>query len=163
MNETEYAKEIAGNNLTDSIFKAIFTEAGTFTVIPLHDEHTKAQLQRYNHIVEIQALMRNPASAPGYLLISKDKKRIYIVDVIYRTHRIAKEIKQRALDTHKTWNTAWLFIASPDGFYFGPCSQIAHDNGFIGGLFDQWVPSEMQQTYLASLNSKLQSLDTQQN
>jgi hypothetical protein len=44
-----------------------------------------------------------------------------------------------------------LFVATPTGFYFAPCSSVASSNGEIGPLSDNWVAPHLKTKYLEIL------------
>lgn len=85
------------------------------------------------------------------MLISKNKKEVYLVEVKYRSKRYKDKIKEIAEKALKRWDPSWLFIVSPDGFFFEPCHSIVRNKGQIGMLFDKWVDVEHQKKYLKLL------------
>jgi len=62
-----------------------------------------------------------------------------------------EEMAQIAEKLLKRWNPVYLFIASKDGFFFGPCNTIVNKDGEIGHLYDKWADKETQGKYLKLL------------
>jgi hypothetical protein len=72
--------------------------------------------------------------------------------VKYRSRRRPEDLKDVVDRTLERWNPSWLFVASPDGFFFEPCSYVSQNNGAIGPLYDKWVTKPIQEEYLKLLN-----------
>ena len=125
-----------------------------FTTLRFGYEYTLPQLAQYQHLVEVRKVLENIHNAPDFILISNDNKNkeVYIVEVKYRAHRHDAEIKEIAQNTLRVWNPSWLFIASPDGFFFEPCNTIVRNEGKIGPLYDKWVSKNLITRYLELLN-----------
>jgi len=74
-----------------------------------------------------------------------------MVEVKFCAHREQKKIKAIADEILKVWNPSWLFVASTDGFFFGPCNEISMKDGEIGALYSKWAESTIQSEYLKIL------------
>lgn len=148
-----FIKDLIKGKIAEIIFEQMFRESGKFTILHSGYEYTLPELAQYQHLTEIKAVIENIRNAPDFVLISQDKKEVYLVEVKYRKHRDADKIKQIVEKTLKVWNPSWLFIASPDGFFFEPCSMIKKNNGRIGPLVNQkFVSPEVRKEYLQLLN-----------
>lgn len=147
-----FAKHLIKGKIAEIIFELMFCEAGKYTVLHSGYEYTLPELAQYHHLAEVKAVFENIKNAPDFILISNDKTEVHLVEVKYRTDRDPKELQAIADKTLKTWNPSWLFVASPDGFFFGPCNSVSNDNGEIGPLYEKWVPMEIQKKYLALMN-----------
>jgi len=51
----------------------------------------------------------------------------------------------------KRWSSAWIFLATLDGFYFSSCKDIIAENGEIETLRGRLVADNIQDEYLKVL------------
>lgn len=150
--DQNYIKHLIKGKIAEIIFEQMFRESGAYTVLRSGYEYTLPELAQYQHLAEIQAVIENIKNAPDFILVSRDKTKVYLVEVKYRYRREPEELKEVAKDTLKAWNPSWLFIASPDGFFFEPCNTVNNNNGEIAPLYETWVTKSTQETYLELLN-----------
>ncbi len=152
-NHEQFIKDLIKGKIAEIIFEQMFRETGNYTILHSGYEYTLPELAQYQHFAEIKAVIENIRNAPDFILISQDKKEVYLVEVKYRKHRDANELKRIVQDTLKTWNPSWLFVASPDGFFFEPCNSILKNNGRIGHLVNEkFVKPKIREEYLGFLN-----------
>ena len=130
----------------------MFRESEKYTILHSGYEYTLPELAQYQHLAEVNAVIENIRNAPDFVLISQDKKEVHLVEVKYRRFRNPQELKELVDKTLEIWNPSWLFVASPDGFFFEPCNTISKNNGAIGPLYDKWVDLQIQGEYLKLLN-----------
>jgi len=150
--ELEFSRDLIKGRIAETIFEQMFRESEKFTIIRFGYEYTAPELAQYQDLVEVKEVLENIRHAPDFVLISQDKKEVYLVEVKYRSKRHYAELKEIAEKNLKTWNPSWLFVASPDGFFFEPCNKVVWNNGKIGALYDKWVKKEIQEKYLSLLN-----------
>ncbi len=133
----------------------LFAEAREFTITPFGYEHTIPALAQYHQDVHIQQVLDVIRKTPDFVIMSQDKKDVFFVEVKYRAIRHAEDILHIAEDLNKRWHPSWLFIASPDGFYFDSCTNIILKKGEIPLLGTTWVATEIQEKYRLLLNEFL--------
>jgi hypothetical protein len=148
----EYTKNFIKGKIAENIFELMFRECNKFTVLKFGYENTVPELAQYQHLAHIKSVLENIRNAPDFVLISQDKTEIYLVEVKYRTNINPQELKEFAEQSLKTWNPLWLFIASPKGFFFSPCSYVIKGEGNISPIQEKWVSNEMQKAFLEVLN-----------
>lgn len=148
----KFIKGLIKGKIAEIIFEQMFREDDKFTILHSGYEYTLPELAQYQHLTEVKAVMENIKNAPDFILVSQDKKEVHLVEVKYRSHRNTEEIKQIVKKTLEFWNPSWLFIASPDGFFFEPCNTILNNNGKIGRLYETRVGANLQKDYLKLLN-----------
>lgn len=150
----EFVKDLIKGKIAEIIFEQMFRESGKFTILRAGYEYTLPELAQYQHLTEVNAVIENIRNAPDFVLISQDKKEVYLVEVKYRRQRRPQELKDVADKTLEIWNPSWLFVASPDGFFFEPCNTVSRNDGEIGRLYDggKWVEPGLQAQYLKLLN-----------
>jgi hypothetical protein len=152
--DAEFIKDLIKGKIAEIIFEQMFRESGNFTILHSGYEYALPELAQYQHLAEVKAVIENIRNAPDFVLVSQDKKEVYLVEVKYRSHRRPQELKEIVDKTLAVWNPSWLFIASPDGFFFEPCNTVSRNNGEIGPLYagGKWVEQGIQSQYLKLLN-----------
>lgn len=160
----EFIKDLVKGKIAEIIFEQMFRESGNFTILHSGYEYTLPELAQYQHLVEVKAVIENIRNAPDFILISEDKKEVYLVEVKYRSHRNPDNLKEICIDTLKTWNPCWLFVASPDGFFFAPCNEILNKNGHIGPLVNEkFVDHKIRDEYLNLLKQLEPKMESRSN
>ena len=148
---TDYSRDLIKGRIAEIIFEEMFRVSGKFTILRFGYEYTLPELAQYEHLAEVQAVLKNIRQAPDFVLISQDKKEVHLVEVKYRSQRSNIKNKEIAKKLLEIWNPSWLFIASPDGFYFDPCNRIVSSGGNIMPLYPTWVDKKVQDEYLKLL------------
>ena len=148
----DFSKNLIKGKITEIIFERMFTEVGEFTILRSGYEYTLPELAQYRQLPEVEKYIENLRKIPDFILISDDRKRAFIVEVKYRTKRVDENIFKITSDILKIWNPSWLFVASPDGFFFSPCSTIKKNKGKIGRLPESWINKKIQDKYLKLMN-----------
>ncbi len=133
--------------IAEIIFQYMFAEREFATVLPFGYEHLTPTLAQYQHLLDAAAEIKDIRNMPDFLLIKPDNKHVALVDVKYRRKKEPERIKEIAARIHKRWETAWIFLATLEGFFFAPCSVILENNGDIPPLPQQWIPQDIQDTY----------------
>ncbi len=153
----EFVKDLVKGKIPEIIFEQMFRESGRYTILHSGYEYTLPELAQYQHLAQIKAVIENIRSAPDFVLISshendKGEKEVYLVEVKYRTHPHADDLKKICEETLKTWNHCWLFVASPNGFFFEPCNTVLNKGGYIGELVNEkFVDHGIRDEYLKLL------------
>ena len=147
----KFSRDLIKGRIAEVVFEQMIRDEKKYDVIPFGYEHTMPSLAQFQHLVMIKQVMENISNAPDFALISKDKTRVYLVEVKYRSHIDNKKLKECAEKLLERWDPSWLFVATPNGFFCAPSSTIAR-NGDIGKLSASWVSEERQSEYLQLLN-----------
>ena len=150
--DAKFVQNLIKGKIAEIIFEQMFRESGKYTILHSGYEYTLPELAQYQHLAEIKAVVENIRNAPDFILVSQDHTEVYLVEVKYRTHRDPENLKEIVTKTLEIWNPSWLFVASPDGFFFEPCHTVLKNNGVIGALYDKWVSGDIQIEYLKLLN-----------
>lgn len=151
MQSLDFTTNLIKGRIVETIFEQMVRETGNFTVIPFGYEHTMPTLSQYRNISEVPRVLDNIADAPDFALISEDKTKIFLIEVKYQQKLdmdLLVEYSERLL---KRWETPWLFVATPEGFYSSPCNHIINHKT-ISKLSDNWVKLENQRANLEILN-----------
>ncbi len=149
-----FSHELIKGKIAELVFELMFRDVGRFTVLRFGYEYTMPELAQYQHLVEVKAVLDNIRNAPDFVLIEKKddgKMNVFTVEVKYRSHPSPTDLKEIAHSTLKTWDPSWLFVATPEGFFFAPCSSVVEANGKISPLSDNWVEPHIKSKYLEIL------------
>jgi hypothetical protein len=151
MSNIDFSRNLIKGRIAEVIFEQMIRDEGKYTVIPFGYEHTMPTLAQYQHLVEIEQVMKNISDAPDFALISEDKTKIYLVEVKYQNNLDLGYLREYAEKLLTRWNPSWLFVATPEGFFCAPCSSIGKEGG-ISKLSSSWVDINHQVEYLKLLN-----------
>lgn len=145
----DFTNSLIKGGMAQTIFEQMFIEMDTSIVIPFGYEYTASVLNQFQREMDENDRkdLINVRNMPDFLLVSQKKKNAILVEVKYRRLKPESEVKDIANKVFKRWPSAWLFLASLDGFYFGKCEYIK-DTGRIDKLSTEWVTAERQEEYL---------------
>ncbi|MBU0486826.1 MAG: hypothetical protein KKA07_02940 [Bacteroidetes bacterium] len=151
MSDIEFSKSLIKGRIAEIVFEQMFRTTNKFSIFHFGYEYTLPELAQYQHLTQVKAVTDNIKDAPDFVLISKEKEEVYLVEVKYRHYPSKKDNLKLARALLKRWNPAYLFVASPEGFFFGPCNTIVTNKGEIGSLFTKWASQKDQNEYLQLL------------
>jgi len=154
------AENLIKGKITELIFDLLFRTSGRFDIIPFGYENTLPELAQHQDNLELKEVLDNIKHSPDFILISQDKKRVFLVEVKHRKYHEKEKILKIAetiLNNH--YDHSWVFVADHDGFYFDPANTIKNNNGEINLLRpEDWgISPEAVQEYLQLLNKYIQS------
>ena len=148
-----FAKNLIKGKIAETIFELMFRESEQYTVLNFGYEYVLPEVAQYQHLLKKPEVIETLRHTPDFVLISKDRSEVNIVEVKYRAQRDDKEITEIAQTLiNNAWPSPWLFIASPDGFFYEPCHTIIQKKGQIGELYKTHINEELQNKYIKLLN-----------
>lgn len=148
---TTFSHKLIKGKIAEIIFEQMFREMNKFTIIPFGYESTLPEIAQNSHRVEYQFVLDQIRTAPDFAIVSHDKTEVFLVEVKYFTSHTDKEIKAIAEKIHRKWKVVWLFVATPQGFYFDSCTKIIKNEGSLTRLDTSWVNQELQDSSLQIL------------
>jgi hypothetical protein len=150
--QTAELKKLFNQKITEHIFQYMFREAGKYTVIPIGYEATAEELEPYKRHAYVRKVLDNLKAAPDFVLISKDKTDVIVVEVEYIAKAEPEDIGDMVHTVLRRWDPSYVFIATQTGFYFDSCNSVKAENGHIKLLSEHWVKMDMQHKYLELLH-----------
>jgi hypothetical protein len=158
--EVTFIRNLIKGKIIEVIFEQMMTHSKEFKVVPLGYEFTVPYLALKKHDTHrklINKITENLADAPDFLMFTESDD-VYLVEVKYRKHISDEEVLTMAKKVYGKWDYAWLFLATPNGFYFQPCSEIIKSEGHITPLLERWkhVDASVAQKYLQILGEFIQ-------
>jgi hypothetical protein len=145
MSNIDFSKQLIKGRVAENIFELMFRETGKYDILQLGYEHIAPELAQYQHLASAKQMYENIRHIPDFVLISNDKKDIYFVEVKYRTHPSDQENLQIVEDILKHYNFVFIFLATPEKFYFDMCEVIKEHGGKMNEL--KSVDYEIQEKY----------------
>jgi hypothetical protein len=142
-------EQLLKGRVAENIFELMFRETKRFDILPLGYEHVTPELAQYQHLAHVKKVYENIRHLPDFVLVSNDKKDVYFVEAKYRTHHTDEDILKIAEEILEHYNNVYLFLATPEKFYFETCELIKQNGGKINKL--TWVEDEIQMKYLKLL------------
>jgi hypothetical protein len=153
--EVTFIRNLIKGKIIEVIFEQMMTHSKEFKVVPLGYEFTVPFLALKKHDTHrklINKITENLSDAPDFLMFTESDD-VYLVEVKYRKNISEEDVLKIATNVYGKWDYAWLFLATPNGFYFQPCSEIIKSNGNITPLLERWkhVDASVSQKYLQIL------------
>jgi hypothetical protein len=149
--QKDFSKQLIKGKIAELIFDQMFRDAGKYTVIPFGYESIVPELMQYTNGAEYKSLLENIRNAPDFALVSHDPKEVSLVEVKYRSRVDVEEMRKNAVEICEKWKLAWIFIATPDGFYFDTCTNLEKIGATPTPLTEDVIPQNTQDKYLELL------------
>lgn len=158
MNEVEFTRGLIKGKIVEIIFEMMMREMDRVTVLRAGYEYTHPELAQYQQLLQSKGreVLKFFEHNPDFVLFKKDKSSLYLVEVKYRHHFDLEEICKIADQKLNQSEYIWLFLATPEGFFFSQCKDIAATKT-ISPLSPSWVSPEIQKNYLNLLDTFIRS------
>jgi hypothetical protein len=147
--QKDFSKQLIKGKIAELIFDQMFRETGNYTVIPFGYESIVPELMQYSDTFENKNLLDNVRNAPDFALISHDPKTVSLVEIKYRSQIDMDDIQKNAIGICDRWKLAHIFIATPAGFYFDTCMDLAKHGAMLTRLPETMVSKDLQEKFLA--------------
>jgi len=154
--QQDFAKNFIKGKIGEVIFDQMFRDQGKFVVIPFGYDRVIPEFSYYCKDKKNKEVIDNIRTAPDFALVSYDREEVFLVEVKYRTNLDIKEIVEVAKKIQEKWKMVWVFICTPDGFYFDETSKIIKKEK-LTLMGEQWVSRELQEKYLKLLKDFIKS------
>ena len=147
----DFVRNKIKGKIAEIIFQHMLAENDFATIIPFGYEHSAPMLAQYQHLLESSDDIADIRDTPDFLIMKPDHKQAVLTEVKYRKHKEPAQVQRIATKIDRHWKSAWLFLATCDGFFFAPCSVILAQHGDIPRLPVQWIPQDIQDKYFQLL------------
>lgn len=146
----DFSKQLIKGKIAELIFEQMFRRVSGYTVIPFGYESIIPELIQYAEKEDRNGLIENIRNAPDFALISHDPKQVLLVEVKYRAVMDMEQARRTAKRICEQWKLAWIFYATPEGFYFDFCADLEHLKT-LTPLDEKIIPLETQREYVQLL------------
>ena len=150
---TRFTNNLIKGRIAETIFEQLFRDAGCFTILSFGYEKILPELAHRQNDINIQETMEIIRRAPDFAVIENTSHMVYLIEVKYLKHPKAEYILKSATQIYESWKPAYLFLATPEGFFFDTAKNIVENNGAIQPFSHPRISVEAQQTHVALLNS----------
>ncbi len=163
MNEkTSFSKKLIKGKIAEIIFQQLLRDAGCFTVLSFGYENIVPEIANRHDDIKARETMEVIRRSPDFAVINNENHEVSLIEVKYRMHPKKYLILRDALRMYQSWKPSYLFIATPQGFYFDKVENIVQNNGEIKKLTHPKVSEELQNQYIALLNEFIKPKFTKQ-
>lgn len=145
-NPIEFTQNLVKGRIAETIFEQMLLATGNYTVLKGGYEHTMPLVAQIYPGLEDKKVLGAVRKSPDFVVIQKDDKFVYLVEVKYRHFFKIEEIIDHAKAIHAFWPHTYLFVATNTGFFMDTCENIVKKS-FIQNLSDHIVSSELQKEY----------------
>lgn len=148
---SDFSHDLIKGKITELVFDQMFRAMDKFTVIPFGYESTLPEIAQSSHLVEYKYVLDQIRTSPDFAMVSHDKTEVFLVEVKYFGVYDEEKVRIIAEKIHSKWKVVWLFIATPNGFFFDSCNKVIKSNGKMEKLSSNWVTQELQDHFLKTL------------
>lgn len=153
MTNTTFSQNLIKGKVAEMIFEQMLRDAGGFTVLGFGYEKILPELARRQDSVEAERTMEIIRRAPDFAVIKHDNNKVYLIEVKYMHSLQARWVKDAAEKMLASWDPSYLFIATPEGFYFDAAKTVVENEGVIDPLNTESIGQDLQDGYLKLLRT----------
>lgn len=145
--KSDFDENLIKGKIAEAIFEQMFKEQGEFEVIPNGYEYQTPEIAQNLFQLENRVFFDRFRHMPDFVLYSKNKRQVFLVEVKFRKELDEQEIVKIASLVRGYNGPSYLFLATPENFYFESCNKIVEEK-YIDVLPDSWIPKLIQEKYL---------------
>jgi hypothetical protein len=154
-NHITFTQNLIKGRIAETIFERMFLATGNYTVLKGGYENTMPLVAQISRELEDDKVLEGVKKSPDFVVIPKNNKFVYLVEVKYRSNLDLDDIIKEAKAIEEFWPHTYLFIATGSGLFMDTCENIIKYHN-IQHLSEDIVSSELQEDYLKILKQFLQ-------
>jgi hypothetical protein len=151
-NPIDFSVNLVKGRIAETLFEQMLRDTGNFTILAFGYENIVPELARRQQDIHARETMEIIRRAPDFAVIDNKSHEVYLIEVKYMMRPRSEWIIRDAKRMNESWKSSYLFLATPDGFFFDKVSDILEKNGSISPLNDPKIPKELQKEYIKILN-----------
>ena len=152
MNNIHFTDQLIKGKIAEIVFEQMIHQTKGYTILEFGYEKVVRQLAKERKNDAAKETIEIVRRAPDFAIINEKTHDITLVEVKYMHQVTPKYVQHAARDIKKSWKRASLFIASPEGFYFGTVSELVDNGGHIKPFHHNHISKKRQLEYLALVN-----------
>lgn len=156
-----FSKNLVKGRIAETLFEQMLRDAGCFTILSFGYEQIIPELAHRHNDVKAQETMEIIRRAPDFAVINNDTHDVYLIEVKYLMRPTASTILNDAQRMFDSWKPSYLFLATPEGFYFDKAGDIVKNGGVIQPFTHPKISKELQSKYVQLLNDFIISVPSQ--
>ena len=147
-----FSENLVKGRIAETLFEQMLRDAGGFTILAFGYESVIPELAHRQHDMQAEETMEIIRRAPDFAVINNDTHDVHLIEVKYMMHISAEKVLKAATLMFESWKPSYLFVATPEGFYFDKASTIVENKGMIEPLRHKQIPADLQEKYVKLLN-----------
>lgn len=148
----DFSKQLIKGKIAEMVFEQMLRDTGRFTILAFGYENVLPELMHRQRDIRTEETMEIIRRAPDFAVINNETHDVHLVEVKYRRRYLAKDILEIAERMHASWKPAYLFLATPDDFYFEQAHRVIKNGGRMEKLSFDIIPEETQKRFTDLLN-----------
>ena len=148
-----FSENLLKGRVAETIFEQMFRNAGCFTILSFGYEKILPELASRKNDVKAEETMEIIRRAPDFAVINNDSHDVFLIEVKYLRNPNPRIILQDATKMYSSWKPSYLFLATPNGFFFDKASDIIRNKGDMREFVHPQIPKDVQLKYTELLNS----------
>jgi len=148
----KFTENLVKGKIAEMLFEQMLRDAGKFTILAFGYESVLPELASRQHDLHAEETMEIIRRAPDFAVINNDNHDVHLIEVKYMMHITPKKVLSAAERMYESWKPSYLFISTPEGFYYGKASIIVEKKGEIPRLGFSQISEELQNKYTELLN-----------
>ncbi len=147
-----FSRKLVKGRIAETLFEQMLRDAGCFTILAFGYENVLPELANRQRDIHTEETMEIIRRAPDFAVINNKTHEVHLIEVKYMKHPETKWILRDAVRMFNSWKPSYLFLATPNGFFFDKASTIIEHGGVVEKLSHPEIPSELQEKYTKLLN-----------
>lgn len=147
-----FSRQLAKGRIAETLFEQMLRDAGCFTILAFGYESVLPELAHRQRDMQVEETMEIIRRAPDFAVINNDTHDVHLIEVKYMMDPRAEWVFAAANRMLESWKPSYLFVSTPQGFFFDKVSTIVENRGVIPKLSHPKIPSELQHKYTTLLN-----------
>ena len=153
----QFTHELIKGKIAEIIFEQMIHNTKGYTILEFGYEKVVRQLAKERKNRAAQDTIEIVRRAPDFVIINEESHTITLVEVKFMRNRTQRSVLTAAKNIKRSWKKASLFVASPDGFFFGTVDEIIEAEGAIPSFTHAMIPAKTQTQYHDLLNEFIAS------
>jgi len=150
--QINFSEKLIKGRIAEIIFEQMLRDAGCFTVLAFGYESVLPELAQRQHDMHTQETMEIIRRAPDFAVINNETHEVHLIEVKFMKNPRTEWILRDAKRMFGSWKPSYLFLATPDGFFFDKAKTIIDKEGIVSPFVHPQIPQELQDKYIALLN-----------
>jgi hypothetical protein len=148
-----FSKNLVKGRIAETLFEQMLRDSGCFTILAFGYESVLPELAHRQRDIHAQETMEIIRRAPDFVVINNETHEIHLIEVKYMMSPKADRILLDAKRMFESWKPSYLFLATPEGFYFDKAATIVENQGIMEAFNHPQIPKDLQLKYTKLLNS----------
>jgi hypothetical protein len=147
-----FSRKLVKGRITETLFEQMLRDAGCFTILAFGYENVLPELARRQQDMQTEETMEIIRRTPDFAVINNKTHEVHLIEVKFMKNPRVEWILRDARRMYESWKPSYLFLATPNGFFFDKASKIVEREGIIDKFSHPEISIELQENYTRLLN-----------